>query len=109
MLVLSRRPNESVIIGENIKVTVVRVRGNVVSLGIEAPRSVRIMREEIMNRQPANDEIEIFASEADVEPAESDSEVETPLLDLNERLYSPEEFADRCKFSNPLAAYMFSP
>ena len=47
MLVLSRRKGESVIIGDGIKVTVIDVRGDQIRLGIEAPRSISVHREEI--------------------------------------------------------------
>ena len=47
MLVLTRRPGESVTIGDEIVVTVVAVSGNQVRVGITAPRSVQILREEI--------------------------------------------------------------
>jgi carbon storage regulator len=47
MLVLSRKMNESVIIGGDIRVMVVGVRGNQVRLGFEAPSGVRIFREEL--------------------------------------------------------------
>ena len=48
MLVLSRKPNESVILGSNIKVTVLDIRGDKVRLGFEAPNSVPIHREEVV-------------------------------------------------------------
>ena len=47
MLVLSRKPNESVIIGDDIKVTIVEIRKGQVRLGFEAPRDVPVHREEI--------------------------------------------------------------
>ena len=47
MLVLTRRSGESVMIGDQVVVTVVEVRGDVVRLGIEAPREVRVHREEV--------------------------------------------------------------
>ncbi len=47
MLVLSRQRDESIIIGDNIVVTVVDVRGDKVRLGIEAPREVSVHRREI--------------------------------------------------------------
>jgi carbon storage regulator len=49
MLVLSRKPNEAIIINGNIRVMVVGIRGNHVRLGIEAPESVAIFREELCN------------------------------------------------------------
>jgi carbon storage regulator len=47
MLVLSRQRDESIIIGDNIVVTVVDVRGDKVRLGIEAPREVSVHRREV--------------------------------------------------------------
>ncbi len=47
MLVLTRRVNESIMIGHEIVVTVLEVRGDQVRLGIEAPRSVDVHREEV--------------------------------------------------------------
>ncbi|MGA8257265.1 MAG: carbon storage regulator CsrA [Nocardioides sp.] len=48
MLVLSRRIGESVVIGDDITVTVLDVRGDVVRIGIEAPRSVAVNRAELL-------------------------------------------------------------
>lgn len=47
MLVLSRRPNESIVIDEKIVITVIEIRGDKVRLGIEAPRDVPIHRSEV--------------------------------------------------------------
>lgn len=47
MLVLSRKKNESIIIDDRIKITVVEIRGDKVRLGIEAPREVPIHRSEV--------------------------------------------------------------
>jgi carbon storage regulator len=47
MLVLSRKLNETIIIADNIRVTVVGIRPNQVRLGIEAPTQVGIYREEL--------------------------------------------------------------
>jgi carbon storage regulator CsrA len=47
MLVLSRKVNEEVVIGNDIKVTIVRVAGNRVRIGISAPDNVAIRRAEI--------------------------------------------------------------
>ena len=48
MLVLSRKSNESVVINDQIVVTVIEVRGDKVRLGIQAPRDVPIHRSEVM-------------------------------------------------------------
>lgn len=47
MLVLTRRTNESLVIGHDITVTVLEIRGDTVRLGIKAPREVSVHREEI--------------------------------------------------------------
>jgi carbon storage regulator len=47
MLVLSRKKNESIIINDNIVVTVVEIRGDKVRLGIVAPKSVTVHRQEV--------------------------------------------------------------
>lgn len=47
MLVLSRKPGERILIGDNVVVTVVRVGPNNVRLGIDAPREMNIVREEL--------------------------------------------------------------
>lgn len=53
MLVLSRKQGEKVCIGDNIVVTVLSVRGNVLKLGIEAPAAVRVLRSELQPPSPA--------------------------------------------------------
>ena len=47
MLVLSRQRDESIMIGDDVKITVVEIRGNKVKLGIEAPSSIKVHRKEI--------------------------------------------------------------
>lgn len=50
MLILSRRHNETIRIGEDVSVTVLEIRGNQVRIGVSAPREVRVDREEIRQR-----------------------------------------------------------
>ena len=47
MLVLTRRPGESIRIGADVTVTVLEVRGDQIRIGIDAPRSVKVHREEV--------------------------------------------------------------
>jgi carbon storage regulator len=47
MLVLSRKLGESIVIGSDITITVLEVRGDQIRLGIDAPRSVTVHREEV--------------------------------------------------------------
>lgn len=50
MLVLSRKAEESMYIGDDIKITVLDIRGGQVRIGITAPRDIRVHREEVYNR-----------------------------------------------------------
>ena len=50
MLILTRRVGETLMIGDNISVTVLGVKGNQVRLGINAPKDVAVHREEIFER-----------------------------------------------------------
>lgn len=47
MLVLSRKPGEKIQIGDNVTITIVRIGPNTVRLGIDAPRDMNIVRDEI--------------------------------------------------------------
>ncbi|MGP1430737.1 MAG: carbon storage regulator CsrA [Treponema sp.] len=47
MLILSRKTNQKIRIGDSIELTVIEVRGDQVKIGVEAPRSVKVFREEI--------------------------------------------------------------
>lgn len=47
MLVLSRKAQQDILVGENVRITVLQVKGNTVRLGIEAPREVRVVRGEL--------------------------------------------------------------
>lgn len=51
MLILTRRVEETLVIGHDITVTVIAVKGNQVRLGIQAPRNVAVDREEIAIRK----------------------------------------------------------
>ena len=54
MLILTRRVQEALMIGDDVTVTVLSVKGNQVRLGIDAPRDVEVHREEIYHRVNAD-------------------------------------------------------
>ena len=54
MLVLSRKPGEKILIGDEITVTIVMIGPNTVRIGIEAPRTIFIVREELYEPSSEN-------------------------------------------------------
>ena len=55
MLILSRKSGESITIGGNIQVRVLKVRGSQVQLGISAPPEIQVMRQEIVGKESRHD------------------------------------------------------
>ncbi len=47
MLVLTRRPNESFYVGDDVNIMVLEVKGSQVKIGIEAPREIQIVRDDV--------------------------------------------------------------
>lgn len=63
MLVLSRRKNQSIVIGDNIEISVVDIQGDVIRIGIDAPKEVSIYRKELLEEvKQANQEATQTAS-----------------------------------------------
>ena len=54
MLILTRRVGESLMIGDDVTITVLGVKGNQVRIGVDAPKEVAVHREEILNRIEAS-------------------------------------------------------
>jgi carbon storage regulator len=50
MLILTRRVGESLLIGDDVTITVLGVKGNQVRIGVNAPRDVAVHREEVLSR-----------------------------------------------------------
>jgi carbon storage regulator len=76
MLILTRRVGESVVIGEDVTVTVLGVKGNQVRIGINAPKTVTVHREEIFER--------IKSGGGSGRPADGGSGSDEPVSDSRE-------------------------
>ena len=85
MLVLTRKQKESIKIGDSIVITILRVQGQSVRVGIEAPREVRVVRGELSASKPE-------------ESSEAATETETQIIDFR---FTPEQPASD---SNPRPA-----
>ena len=59
MLVLTRKANQQIQIGENVVITILQVKGNSVRVGIEAPRDVRVIRGELRGLEAKYVEVEL--------------------------------------------------
>ena len=68
MLVLSRKQNQEIIIGDDIKITILKTKGNTVRIGIEAPRDVSVRRGEL----PKKDNAKTISSTSSKESPESE-------------------------------------
>ena len=49
MLILSRKINEKIMIGDNISVSVIEIRGDQVRIGVDAPRTIKVFRQEVFD------------------------------------------------------------
>jgi len=64
MLILTRRVGESLMIGDDVNVTVLGIRGNQVRIGVDAPKDVAVHREEIYERIQQEKTDDVPSSEA---------------------------------------------
>ena len=67
MLILSRKVNEKIMIGDNISVSIIEVRGEQVRIGVDAPKTVKVFRQEVYEAIKA--ENKAAAQSASVLPA----------------------------------------
>jgi carbon storage regulator len=72
MLVLTRRKGERLLIGDDIEITVIEVKGDGVRIGVEAPKGIRILRQEVV----------AAVSEANVAAAQSGPDAAATLASL---------------------------
>jgi carbon storage regulator len=68
MLMMTRRAGQKIVLGDNITIEVVEVAGSTVRLGVDAPRSVPVYREEIWTAVRAENEAAATATELPVPP-----------------------------------------
>ncbi len=97
MLVLTRRPKQSIQIGNQITVSVIKISGNRVQLGIEAPRGVNIVRSELIDAERRVSQVDEPAHNASA-TAEAGSQLDAEQLGLHLQMLD-------C----PLQQFLFAP
>ncbi len=84
MLVLTRKQNEKIQIGDNITITVIRTKGKAVRLGIDAPRDINVLRGELVfdaDINAANDAADIHCEDVQCEGDATDQSVEDTIIE----------------------------
>ena len=90
MLVLTRKINETVIIGENIRVTITAIHGRQVRLAIEAPQEVTIVREELDRRPGQAPRVSSRAQSGQPVPTRQEMPAMNPIPDRRDLQLSAE-------------------
>ena len=63
MLILSRKINEKIVIGDNVVLTIIDARGDQIKIGIEAPKSVKILRHEVFEAIQSENKAAVLSEE----------------------------------------------
>jgi len=69
MLILTRRPGESIHLGDDIKITVLSIQGKQIKIGIEVPDDITVYREEIYLRVQEQNKMAVELSDQDIRAA----------------------------------------
>lgn len=67
MLILSRKTNEKIMIGEDVSITIIEIRGDQVKIGVEAPKSVKVFRQEVFLAIKSENRAAATSSDANLE------------------------------------------
>ncbi len=84
MLVLTRKQNEKIRIGDNITITVIRTKGKAVRLGIDAPKNINVLRGELLfdaANAAANDTANDDAADIHCEESRTDQSTEDTIIE----------------------------
>ena len=62
MLILSRKVNEKIMIGEDVSISVIEIRGDQVRLGVDAPKTIKVYRQEVFDAIKAENKAAVESS-----------------------------------------------
>lgn len=82
MLVLTRKINQQIRLNDDITITVLRAKGNSIRIGIDAPRSVRVVRGELelhVGSEPATEALQLEATDEEASERAADAPSATPV------------------------------
>ena len=91
MLILTRKLSESVIVGDNVKITVVEISKHQIKLGIDAPKSIAIHREEVFERIQEENKLSSTSNLIDL--------ADLSKTDIKEDLFNTKSFLKKTKSS----------
>lgn len=95
MLVLTRKTQQQIQIGDNITITIVRVKGQAVRVGIDAPEQVRVIRKELAASQPSKPAQPAAAPAAEAPADEASTRCDAAADELPAQRIAP--LASRCR------------
>lgn len=105
MLVLTRKVNQQIRLGEDITITVLRVQGNSIRIGVDAPRNVRVLRGELEPRDQASME----TIELDVQELLGEAPPEEMAEEMAAKRESAEPQVYQMRTTTPLSRFVRTP